>query len=197
MVVADSNSRFVGIPSISNICYHFGSQQYSQGVQPGDSVVMACGIPGIYGNDKYFESLRLYINGVKIPAGKRVLNAVCGGLIFYLPPQDYSQLTNCAVPSPGVNIPARPARKMTFQLKIESTNIVSPQKEFYVINQPNIQVAGTMGGNYSKSAGGNPDGTVTGKYFHFKNIRWSTMGLPDAHTASILFCRPVFFTPFI
>ncbi len=95
MVVADSNSRFVGIPAINNICYHFGQQQYAQAVQPGDSVVMSCGIPGIYGNDKYFESLRLYINGTKIPSYKKILNAICGGLTFYLPPQDYCQLNNC------------------------------------------------------------------------------------------------------
>ncbi|MDF2190340.1 IPT/TIG domain-containing protein [Paraflavitalea sp. CAU 1676] len=184
MVTADSNSRFVGIPSINNICYTFGQQQYQYAVQPGDSVVMSCGIPGIYGNDQYFESLRVYINGAKVTSAKRLLNAICGGLIFYLPPKDYCDLNNCTVPSPGgVHIPTRPARKMTFQLKIEGTDIAGPKKEFYVINQPNTQVVGTVGGNFSKSGGGNPYGEVTGKFFHFKNIRWSTAGLADVHTS--------------
>lgn len=182
MVTADSNSRFVGIPSINNICYTFGQQQYTQAVQPGDSVVMSCGIPGIFGNDKYFESLRVYINGSKIPSSKRLLNPVCGGLIFYLAPKDYCELNNCTVPSGGVHVPARPARKMTFQLKIEGTDIASPRKEFYVINQPNTQVIGTVGGYFSKSAGGNPYGEVTGKYFHFNKIRWVSSGLQDVHT---------------
>lgn len=184
MVVADSNSRFVGIPNISNICYHYGSQQYTQAVQPGDSVVLACGIPGIYGNDKYFASLALYINGTKIPSYKKIVNVVCGGLVFYLPPTDYCQLNNCTVPPPaGVSTPTRPARKMDFQLKIEGTGVVGAHKEFYVINQPNSQIISTIGGNYSKSAGGNPYGNVTGKYFQFKNIRWVTSGLADVHSA--------------
>jgi hypothetical protein len=184
MVTADSNSRFIGIPVINNICHHYGPQQYAQAVQPGDSVVLSCGIPGIYGNDKYFESLSLYINGTKIPAAKKIVNVICGGLIFYLPPQDYCELNNCTVPSPaGVNVPTRPARKMNFQLKIEGTGIVGARKEFYVINQPNLQIVGSIGGNYYKSAGGNPYGTVTGKYFQFKNIKWVTTGLPDETTA--------------
>lgn len=181
---ADSNSYFVGLPGINNICYHFGSQQYTQAVQPGDSVVMSCGISGIYGNDKYFNDLRLYVNGVKIPAAKRILNQVCGGLIFYLPPKDFCQLNNCTVPSPGgVNIPTRPARKMDFQLKIEGTNVVGAIKSFYVINQPNIQIIGSIGGNFSKSAGGNPYGEVTGKFFQFKDIKWVSTGLQDVTTA--------------
>jgi hypothetical protein len=61
---------------------------------------------------------------------------------------------------------------MTFTVKLDGTT-KEANTDIWVLNQPNTTITGINGpSSVSKSAGGNPYVTVSGRNFYISNIKW-------------------------
>jgi hypothetical protein len=172
-VTADSACKFVGPLRVSS-CLPFGVTigTYPNTIRPGDSAVISADLYTLYTSPYGLANkAKLYLNGQLINSSFYFKpGATCGGMNFLLAPSVYADLNNCTIPA-GYN-GGNPARKMTFTVKIDNTN-KEASTDIWVLNQPNTVITGINGpSSVSKSAGGNPYVTVSGKYFYISNIKW-------------------------
>jgi hypothetical protein len=129
----------------------------------------------------YYDKIKIYCDGVPLNTVDRTwTGATCSGLTFVLDPATWSDLSNCTKPT-GYN--GDPARKFRFIGKVDGTDIADTT-ESYIFNHPKMQITGFTGAtSVSKSAGGNPYVTVSGKYMFFNEIEWFTPGENLIHTS--------------
>jgi hypothetical protein len=177
-VTREEAVKFVGKLEIG-LCHPFGVTvgNYPNTYRPGDSSVMSAHLQTLYTRESgYYDKIKLYVNGAPINAIDRYFTgATCGGLTFVLDPITFCEVNNCTQPS-GYN--GGPARKFTFIGKVDGTDIADTT-ECYIFNQPNMVITKVEGaGAISKSAGGNPYVTLTGKYMYFNQIRWQSNQQP-------------------
>lgn len=169
--------KTMGFPVPISFCDNYGGGYYaSAAARPGDSVLLTYAGLGLINlhNSGNQSKIRLMVGNKSIPVKIRPGVSGCGtwGLTFKLELLDFGAAA-CSPLDPAWSLAGK---KNIFKLSLEGVSQSAVTKEFFVANLPYATYTGFSGpAQVSKSAGGNPFWTVTGKNMHYHRVRFDAL----------------------
>lgn len=164
--------KFLGLPRVGNFEYHYGWYDIGGVTRSGDSVILNGGFYGLKtgAGEAYhkqagtYDKLRLRVDDIEVPIKYRKISNSIQGWALYLPSDKFS-VVRCDEGSEG-------DRDMLFEFYVLGTDKKSSRllSVTYLPSDEIKTVTGPM--VVSKSAGGNPFWTVTGKDMYYHNARF-------------------------
>ena len=163
-VATFQNLEFAPLLTIGSFAYHYGWFDVPSVTRIGDSVMINGGLLATPPNSsKYWDKVRLSINGVDIPIKFRSIGLE-SGWSFFLPVKEYAEF-NCSEDPDGWG-----AREMEFKFRIEGTDR-SVSKNLFVQYMPQQNASCEICPSPITNANG--EWTIKGMNMYFTEVRFS------------------------
>jgi hypothetical protein len=181
--------RYMGFPVPAGFCYWYGGAYYAPGaIRVGDSAMLEFGGHSISnavatGN---ISKIRLSVDGKLVPTKLRPGVSGCGSraVTFELDAEEFGDPSKC---EPKDSYWGGTGQKRNFKLYIDGQPQSEVSKEYWVFSLPKPVFGGATGPtSWSKSTGGTPEWTVTGRNMFYNKVRFSAVspctGFVEAET---------------
>ena len=165
--------KMYGWPNLGEVCSHFGNGTAGDYFVPGDDALLTLeGATGIFAKqDNAHKNVELFVNGKKHPFTWYNGGGTCGntaGAVVNLSVEEFG-FRKCAS-DPDWNGGWRPIK---FKAQVPGTERFE-EREYLVKWQPRFEFTGATGPTkVSKSAGGNPFFTITGKNLSYETVTFT------------------------
>lgn len=174
-IVSSTSIKPMGYPVPVDFCgWYGGGYISSKAIRAGDSVLMnyaGGGLINLHSSGNQ-SRLKFSINDVSIPFKLRPGVSGCGtyGISFKLPINEFST-PQCTPVDPVFGMPGQ---VKNFKLSIDGVQGAEVSRPFFIHNLPQAQYIGATGPTeLSKSAGGNPFWTITGKNMTYHKVNFA------------------------